>query len=216
MKARACTGLFSTLLVAVTLTFTLNGCVTAPVTEPMHYDTSSINNDFDEISRYPSNKANTATGNCLASIEEIEDRRSSKTSFGTSPYFQKFAESVPLWMKEGFQTLGGNGYQLLLHNENELKMDAHVTMRVKIHKAYMLHQYTSKSANLALSVDYTTNNKPTESKLYRGRYTAVNWVNSAGEIEGAMNEALSDVLAKINNDIKQYCMTAQIPLAQSE
>jgi len=208
MKAHTCNGTAFILLTTVTLSFTLSGCVTAPVTEPMHYDISSTSNSFDDVARYPSNKTNSA-GHCLASIEEIEDHRGSKISFGSSPYFQKFAESVPQWTKEGFQTLGGDGYKLAFHEKNDIKTDAHVTMRVKIHKAYMLHQYTSKSANLALSVDYKASNKPTETKLYRGRYTTVNWVNSAGEIEGAMNEALSNVLAKINNDIKHYCVSLQ-------
>lgn len=194
----------SALLVVVAQLLALSGCVTTPVTEPMHYHAEKGDN-FSETARLPSNASNDSSDECLVQIEHVEDRRNSKESFGSSPYFQKFAESVPQWTKEGFQSLSGENYRMHLQDKNGMKIDAQVMMHVKIHKAYVLHQATSKSANLALSVQYTSSNNTTESKLYRGRYTAINWANSAGEIEGAMNEALSDVLAKIGDDISRYC-----------
>ena len=193
------------ILTMVTLLLALGGCVTAPVTEPMHFHKYESDDEFDETARLPSIANNGTSGECLIHLKQIEDRRNSKESFGTSPYFKKFAESVPQWTKEGFQSLDGTSYRMHLPSEADPEIDAHVTLHVKIHKAYVLHQATSKSANLALTVHYTSKDIESESKLYRGRYTAINWANSAGEIEGAMNEALSDVLVKIGNDIRRHC-----------
>lgn len=193
------------LLTMVTLLLALSGCVTAPVTEPMHFYKAESDDEFEETARLPSSANSDSSVECLVHLKQIEDRRNSKESFGTSPYYKKFAESVPHWTKEGFQSLNDSGYRMHLPNEDDPATDAHVTMHVKIHKAYVLHQATSKSANLALSVHYTSKGNESESKLYRGRYTAINWAGSAGEIEGAMNEALSDVLVKIGNDISRYC-----------
>ena len=193
------------LLISVTLLLILSGCVTTPVTEPLHFQKIESDDEFTETARLPTNANNGSAVECLVHLTQIEDKRNSKESFGSLPYYRKFAESVPEWTKEAFQTLGGGKYQLNLPHENDLKTDPHVTMHVKIHKAYVLHQATTKSANLAISVQYTSKENTSESKLYRGRYTAINWANSAGEIEGAMNEALSDVLEKIEKDLNQHC-----------
>ena len=200
------TNLGSAILLSVTLALILSGCVTAPVKEPLRYQYTGATNHSQKSVNTDYENSRASADTCSIYIERIEDSRKSKSSFGSSPYFRKFAESVPDWTWDGFHYLSSENYRAHFEDEYGTQIDPQITMHVQIHKAYVLYQPGAKSANLAISVHYTTKDNLTETKLYRGRYTAINWSNSASEIEGAMNEALSDVLTKIDKDISQYCL----------
>jgi hypothetical protein len=191
-------------LIAAAYLLANSGCMTGPVTEPMHFRSTAYESDYNSAERNSRNN-NAPTKECLVYIKKIEDHRSSKHSFGSLRHFQKFAESVPQWTKEGLQSLNNSDYRIEFNDIEELNSDVPVTMHVKIHKAYVLHQSSSKSANLVVSVVYSSKKRAANSKLYRGRYTAINWTGNAGEIESAMNVALLKVLEKIETDISQYC-----------
>lgn len=136
---------------------------------------------------------------CPVYISSIIDKRSNPKSFGSSNNFEKFATTIPQWVEKGLLTLSKER-SIKTSLPNQLST---ISINVEILKAY-IHFASAKNANLVLRVNFNTTNQ-SNSKVYRGTDTSINWNNSPEEVEEAMNAAFSKLLKNLDIDLKDAC-----------
>jgi hypothetical protein len=177
------------------------GCGPGVVTRPMRF---AMDQEMFVQGQGPANGPAAKHDRCAVSVKTLADRRSS-TSFFTEHFeLETFAKSVPQWVRDGVLSLEQYGYDVHFEPVAAPTRDV-LTADLTIQKAYVNLVSASKVAIVVLGADYAKNGAVIESIVYRGQETGVNWANSADELEGAMNAALTRVLAAIAADIDRLC-----------
>ena len=180
------------------------GCAPAPTVGPIEYRFSELafantrSKWSDQGSRRPK---------CNVIVRSIVDKRHGKGGFGSLSYVDTYAESVPLWVRDGLAALR--------HADCDVSFDdtgvpaapqgQFLVIDVEIRKAYLHTIATAKSATIVLAVNYQPSGQPGQVKVYRKQKTSVNWTGSGSEVEGAMNSAMTAMLEDIADDIERQC-----------
>jgi uncharacterized lipoprotein YajG len=73
----------------------------------------------------------------------------------------------------------------------------------RLRQLYAASVRVSKSANIVIELEIRPPGGEPVTRIIRGRITAVNWWNSADEIEAAVGDALKDCLQRMSADIDQ-------------
>lgn len=158
--------------------------------------------DDDNEASYTEKNTKVNTTVCNVLINSITDKRHSKNSFGTSYRYEKFAHHVPEWVETSLLSI--KPHHLYLKQSEASKPEYQLQMNVEILRAYVHHRATALNANVVLRIKYTLNDK-TQSKIYRGMDTSLNWAGGVHEVEDGMNSAISKVLDEITTDINKQC-----------
>ncbi len=187
-------------------------CSYAPVETKMAFSRVHSNNytdealESDDVAITESNKINA----CNVFVSHLNDKRHSKKSFGTSYRYEKFANNVSEWIETGLLSIKPHHvYFKKLTNENDLILD------VDILKAYVHHKTVALNANVVIRVTYL-NDGQTQSKLYRGMDTSINWADGSEDIEEGMNAAISEILDEMTIELNKRCRATIISASLSK
>ncbi len=106
------------------------------------------------------------------------------------------ARELLVWIDRSLQTL--HGYHYTVRPDGDAQA-WHVTPRLR--QFYTASVAVSKNANVVLELEIQAPGNAALTRIYRGRVNAVNWWNSAREIEDSVVEALRDCLSRIGKDL---------------
>jgi hypothetical protein len=118
---------------------------------------------------------------CMSNNIKVGDERKKTYVHG-----KNFSSEIALkWLEDGVS-------QLKVSTDEKSNT---IPIQVNLHKAYINHLATSKSATVVISAKQTN-----IQKFYRGRMTNINWSSSYSEFHESMNEALEQALIKFMED----------------
>ncbi|MBI3886138.1 MAG: hypothetical protein HY302_10460 [Opitutae bacterium] len=110
------------------------------------------------------------------------------------------------WIDRSLQSLHGASFAVQSQNGAGAW---HVTPLLR--QFYTASVAVSKNANVVLELQIQPPTGPALTRVYRGRVNAVNWWNSAGEIEGTVVNALGDCLGRITRDLDALVQSPPAP-----
>ncbi len=133
---------------------------------------------------------------CDVYIQKVDDIRNDKNSLGNLGFREILSEDLIVWIKDTFNRNGfivNNGY-------SDTNINYKIDISLKL--AHIRSSETSKASNLVLAVK---NYKLDKLKYYRGRDSSVNWSGDGDEVKKSFQNALSDSIKKITEDINTLC-----------
>ncbi len=190
------------------------GCAPTPAVDPMHYRFSET--EFDNR-RSRSPYFGLTAAKCEVFVRSIEDKRHGKEGFGAWSHLDKYAESVPIWVRDSLGALELAGYKVAFndHEASRISETDFLILDIAIHKAYLHSLSVAKNATVVLSVTYQGLDHSEQIKVYRKQNSSINWGSSASEGEGAMNKAMTHILAQVADDIDRLCAAKGVVLQES-
>lgn len=109
------------------------------------------------------------------------------------------AEHVDSWVMQALQH-GSPGSKLV----EAYAPDSHTMgVRARLLRLYVQNVDLTKSAQVVIELEYLRAGTEPVRKLYRGRYTGINWWGTDEEIGRAFGRALQDCVKKITDDLVQ-------------
>jgi hypothetical protein len=107
------------------------------------------------------------------------------------------AASVDLWVADALHGLSKASFKAVSAEQPT----AEFCIRPKLVRLYLQDVDITKSAHIVLDLEFFPPGKPSFTKLYRGRHTAMNWWGTNGEMSRALNLALKNCLQQISADL---------------
>ncbi|MEP7210820.1 MAG: hypothetical protein ABI740_08285 [Alphaproteobacteria bacterium] len=115
------------------------------------------------------------------------------------------------WVRSAFESLGQDG---------RFRFDARrapdtvaLTVQVDLVQAYIRSSSTAKNATIVVRVRYGFGDRPAEEKSFRGQVSQINWAGLDTEAQDALNQALKEAVAAVDDDIIARCGRDQPQLA---
>jgi hypothetical protein len=135
---------------------------------------------------------------CRLALGEVKDIRPDASMGAMGTQVVQVADPAA-WTRDGLGALSLN------HALEIVPADAHpdLTLKVELVKAYVQAMNTAKSATVVLRVGFV--GRDAAPKIYRGVHTATNWINGAGEMQGALKFALDDAVRQLSADAPGLC-----------
>jgi hypothetical protein len=113
------------------------------------------------------------------------------------------AEDAPAWLRSGVLSISRDGR--LEVSDAPPANPADLTIRIELLKVYIIPINEAKSANVVIRVHFAGPGDAPDDQVYRGTFTSLNWASSADEARGALDIALSRVLASVDRDLASRC-----------
>lgn len=107
------------------------------------------------------------------------------------------AAGLLAWIDQSLQALHGRAFTIR-SAKDELKA---WQVRPRLHQFYAASLDVSKNAQVVIELEFRSPAGETFTRVYRGRVNAVNWWNSAGEIDAALHAAAEDCFRRIASDL---------------
>jgi hypothetical protein len=154
----------------------------------------------------PGAKAAAATsGNCRIYLAGVRDLRSDPQSMGQFRFLQ-FRESDPAgWVRSGLQSLVRDGRITLVDNAAQ----AGLVLNAELLKAYAMNVTSeTQSVSVVVRVHYARGTTALDDQIYRGTENGPIWLNARTETQSSLDDALSQVIDRIDEDIVSRCGAA--------
>jgi hypothetical protein len=107
------------------------------------------------------------------------------------------AARVDLWVAEALHKLTKEPFNVA---PAELP-STELCIQPKLVRLYIQDVDVTKSAHVVLNLEFFPPGRPSFTKLYRGRHTAMNWWGTNSEMSRALNLALQNCLQQIAADL---------------
>ena len=143
---------------------------------------------------------------CAATVTGIVDLRRSPEVLGAvgGRVVKAPADSGP-WLKSIVGGLGTRGFSVSFAPESRGPSDAKISVTIALRSAWVTNLSSDKVANVVLHVRAERSGRTPVDRDFRGAVTAVNWVNSAGELQALVDRAFSRALDDIAGAIHPLC-----------
>jgi hypothetical protein len=171
----------------------LAGC-TAPVVMSTAYAPPTFHRDT-----RAANEAGSAQ--CRVFVATVKDMRGDTQSMGTILARPVRNADSAGWVRSGLLSLD---HDKRIHMADSAQ-SADITLDAEILKAYVMAITTQKTANVVLRIRYTRAGGAPEEQIYRGALNDVDWIGGDDETQGALNDALTQVVTAVAGDTIKRC-----------
>ena len=139
---------------------------------------------------------------CLVRLAEVVDLRTDPRSMGVAYNRDIHSQDAAAWIRSGLQSLAPvPGVRFIDQDQAD---GSELVLKVELIKAYVMTITTQNAANVVIRIHYSQG--PAAEPVYRGAVTRVDWANGDDEIQSALNQALTQLLPKVQSDIRQHCL----------
>lgn len=115
------------------------------------------------------------------------------------------AAGAPAWVENSLLALAGRGFVVVPAGSAP---PSGWRVQARLHQFYAASLDISKNAQVVIELEFRRPDTAGFSRVYRGRVNAMNWWNSAGEIDGAMRAAAEDCFKRIAADLERIAATS--------
>jgi hypothetical protein len=143
-----------------------------------------------------------AAASCHIYLADVRDLRSDPQSMGHFGGLQ-FRESDPAgWVRSGLQSLARDSRIALADNAAQ----SNLVLNVELLKAYATNVTgETHSVSVVVRVHYGRGSTPLDDQIYRGTENGLVWLNPRAETQSSVDDALSQVIDGIDQDIITRC-----------
>ena len=176
-------------IVLVTLIFSVTGC-----------GVSHVNFDDNYTRKQYSTPKKSSVSLCRVYIPPVKDSRPAGDALGHASYTFLQEDNFIPWINSAMTALDEKMFVVV---EEPSKSD--ITLQVEAVKAYLQGLSTSRVANIVIKAHISSVNHPQTTHVVRGNDTSVNWWGAGYEMKDSMNQAVNNILLKLEPKLQQYC-----------
>lgn len=193
------------LCVAAVAAATLISCATSPVTVRQSY-VAPASTRSTSTTRSASKKAVADAASCPVHVLELKDNRSDPTFLGTvAGRPVRSPGEGATWIGDMLSTgLQQNGVALSIAPDSPPEQHIVIT-EARLITAWVASLSTSMNGTVVIALRHGDGSA--EEKIYRGSSTVLNWASGEGEIQGLLDAAFSQMLAKLGTDLRARCQS---------
>ena len=140
-------------------------------------------------------------GICRLRIAPVRDARIDPGSVGSLGGVAVHFNDTAGWIGAALNSLGRDPAIHIVTDDSEPDL----VLDVEIVKAYVATITTEKSARVVLHVHASGRGVAARDDYYSGSDVSPNWINGRAETEGALNDALTNVVRQIDKDVVTWC-----------
>jgi hypothetical protein len=146
---------------------------------------------------------------CKLSITDISDARLDPDTIGMIGARTVHGPSdTRTWVGSALAGLRTYGIAVSLPADGIGPSPQGLTASVSLTKAWVASFSTTKTGSVVLHVRYAINGTPVSETNYRGAISSVDWWGSTGEVQGMLDDCLTQILGDMNRDLSSLCSSA--------
>jgi hypothetical protein len=145
---------------------------------------------------------------CRVAVRGVEDERSNREHLGVIGSAPVHADRVPEWIADGLGRLVGQR-RLVRVGGPASAGGEDVVGDVAIRHVYARTAVSQLEGVVVLGARFTRRPGAVIEREYRRSAHRLNWFGAGGEVVMVLNEALSDVVRRIGNDVPRVCGPAR-------
>jgi hypothetical protein len=147
---------------------------------------------------------------CRLQITEIVDSRLDPTTIGSvAGRVVHGPADTRAWIESALASLKSAGLAVSFATDAP-PSPAGLTASVTLVTAWVSSAATSKNASIVLRVRYAANGALLKQANYRGSVSTVDWLGSASEVQGMVDDAMAQILAAMDADLRAICASSQV------
>lgn len=138
---------------------------------------------------------------CRVFIGEVKDMRPDPRAMGSIAIRPVQAVDSAGWVRSALASLARDKRIRIAGTA----ADSNLVLNAEILKAYVMAITTQKAANVVVRVRYSRHGAADGEEIYRGALNDVDWIAGDDETQGALNDALSQVIDAVASDAVARC-----------
>ena len=140
-------------------------------------------------------------------LEIVDDRMDPQTLGEVGGRTVRAPPDAHAWLRGVIAGLQQFGVAVQFGEDSPAAAQA-IDARAELKTAWVASVTTAKTASVVLTVQYSHAVAPLRAVDYRGSVSRMNWNSSAGEIQGMLDDAFTQVLQQVSTDVRALCTQA--------